>query len=966
MSKQIQSILLTITFLGTLFVACTEETEPETSFESYNIVENKDEISIELPSQLSLIDGELLRHPSSFFSQFSLSVSSGDILYLLTPSGELQIFDTTIPDGLSVVGKEKLPRNPIGMVLENTTLTVVGGVTFDDLDYFETESSDSSENAWISQYNIEPDGTLTSLGSTHVSGRPLAAKILNNYVYIVVTQASCPECVESEIRTTIHTVAQGSQGGLESIEQKHFDISDSPLVANFGASTAYIGQLGCENNSSCIHPVAIDTATGELTNGETITLTGFFPFFLNFEDNPNVQPPFGEVADSFVVATSSSVEGADDLQVETFTIGSGGTLTPLVTIDITGITTRVSGIYIHNSTVYLKGENFLSLTPVSFDDPAQPSEQQTLEFQKPLSHVHFSGDRLFTLEGLQSSDMKTISMFDCSQTDEITLLATHQYSQIPESETQNPVNSLFFINAEAGFLAVPFWELTQEGRESGVHLMSISATGITQLGDLDLSHLIDVHITDNSILAMESGKISLFDLADEENPVLQSSVAYHRAVNSVAWINNDYLARHSLEFGTGAPQFDIVNVSTGEVVSQIPLETKHNNTYYDYWSRITGRLRSRIFVKEDYVYLLRSELDITEYGNDSFGCNKMYPTELIILSVDDPTAPTVVSQTTFPYPFPCHMWGDYHGSRETGKQITMAGNAIAIAPNRYQVCGLDDLNRVGLWIIDISDPASPQVSFEIPYDQNVYIGSLHTLDATLYFSSTQPTYSGYPDSNAEDLVKFYLNAVNLETPATHSEAFPINIPGSIVRIDNDYNSIITYDYYLSPNGITDKGECSGLFDEEPPRCYDLNYSLNLAELSDTVAEKQFESEVGNAAVFGITGGVVVHVRTEDYTHLNPDYKLGVYMKKGSSLSKSSIPIASGEPLSTHGTNILVYYRQQGKLVLYKIIDGERLESVDTRYIAGTPVSIKSQGDRIAVTTDTGELYLLLPSSSQSE
>ena len=95
-------------------------------------------------------------------------------------------------------------------------------------------------------------------------------------------------------------------------------------------------------------------------------------------------------------------------------------------------------------------------------------------------------------------------------------------------------------------------------------------------------------------------------------------------------------------------------------------------------------------------------------------------------------------------------------------------------------------------MVDLANPSDPHLASTLTLQGDDWSYGLHSVGNLLYFSHYE---SQGQDANGVWHVRYYLDRVDLTTPSAPKRLPKVNVPGYVVRLGDDGQTLYTLDYY---------------------------------------------------------------------------------------------------------------------------------------------------------------------------
>ncbi|MCK5559131.1 MAG: beta-propeller domain-containing protein, partial [Thermoplasmata archaeon] len=448
------------------------------------------------------------------------------------------------------------------------------------------------------------------------------------------------------------------------------------------------------------------------------------------------------------------------------------------------------------------------LDTIDLSDPANPELCDVLEMPGWVEHIEVRGFKLLAL-GVDDSEGQrkvAVSIFDVTDPyntvleDRVTIGEGYSWS----GANWDP-KALSVID-DQNLILVPFTSYSYD--EYSGESSSINGVQIVEF-DLDNNDLIARGVIENAadqvlrtrayqdrILSTSNHFLQVIDATDSDNPEITAQLELCTDIKDMA-IMDDYAVQFVDTWWDEANRYKFRVVEADEPDSYPPLaEINIGNSDYCY-----------MYTNDDLIYIFESDYEWDYYGGES-----SFESSVTIYDFSKPLDPEVLGTLELPfylgyfYPSvymgytPTEYYGYYYSSSEL---LQMDGSIFIYHPgNSYyyndyyyleegRVDGRGDepVYNEKVYILDLSNPASPQLASEYGFDADQIL-NFKVRERMLYFTVMETVTDeeyGYGWTNA----RYYLGKIDLTDPYNPELLNLVNIPGTFVDASDDGSTIYT-------------------------------------------------------------------------------------------------------------------------------------------------------------------------------
>ena len=769
---------------------------------------------------------------------------AGDTLYALSAYRGLMIVDISNPSALRVLGRAPVYGVPFEMYVSDSVAYVIFSSFWTFSWDEDTNVGSWSANSKLVTLDVSDPADVRTLGQFDLFGAISDSRKVGDILYLVAYEDGyCWGC-DQGARTTVTSLYAGAAEDIAQVDQLSFEdgneYSWGPRSIHVTTERLYIGGPNWEQTGSEVQVVDISDPSGVMDEGARIPIAGAIDSRWQMDEHDGVFRVISQPGWSVAAPT-----------VETFRVVDAGHFTPLGALQMT--LPRPESL----QSVRFDGERAYAVTfeqtdplfTIDLSDPANPRQRGALEIPGWLEYMEPRGDRMIALGyDFSAEETLTLSLFDVSDLDHPTMLARVNFgggwSWMVEDEDR--IHKALRILDDRGLILMPYAGWGDYEYESGIQLFSFSRDTLTRRASAPhygFARRAFVHR--DRLFAMSDERIETFDIASFDAPVKLDTLKLARAVFNLVPFGDGYVAEIVQDWWAHTARLDILTVDDPDAMTPVgsldlaSLIYPYEHPYY-YWWNIFNFGRTRIFANGNYVYLIWGEnywywdYYETEDG-DVVPTEDRVPTRLAVFDVSDPEAPELVSLTGLPFSMP---WQRGHWSWwytvESGDNVVQIGSAIVVKRDTYDYWwwygdGGDAQENPELYVVDVSVPEAPVVSYTLDRVEDVRYGALLPRGDRVVTSFYQPVPGG-----ADGEVAFFMHRLDVSDPSHPVWDAPLNIPGSLVEYNPSTNRIVSVDYQARTAPAADWEACYAIsswynwFDDTADLCHYMERSLNIS------------------------------------------------------------------------------------------------------------------------------------------
>ncbi len=813
-------------------------------------------------------DGETERE----ISEADIVKVQGDTLYALSAYRGLLVVDISNPSNLQVLGRAPVYGIPFEMYVRDGVAWVIFSsfwtFTWDE----ETNIGSWNATSKLVTLDVSVPADIQTTGQYDLIGEISDSRMVGDILYLVAYENGYCWMCGSTPRTTVTSLYAGSPEAIAVVDQLQYESEEQ---YSWGRRSIYVNQnrmyIGGRNwnqTGSDVQVIDISDPSGVMHEGTVVSVAGSIDNRWQMDEYQGVfrvisQPGWSEDAPT----------------VQTFTVEDADTIMPLgaIQLELPRPETLQSVRFDGERAYAVTFERVDPLFVIDLSDPANPVQRGELEIPGWLVHMEPRGDRLIALGvDWDATETLTMSLFDVSDMDAPTMIDRVNFGGGWSwmVEDQDRIHKALRIFDNLGLILMPYAGWAEYAYVSGIQIFSFTRDSLTRRGSAPhTGYARRAFLHRDRLFAMSDERVESFDITNVDAPVKLDTLKMARAVYNLVPFGQGYVAQIVQDWWAHSAHLEIHTIDDPDSMTPVgsldlaSLIFPHSHPWY-YWWNIFNFYRTRIFANGNYLYLIWGEnywywdyyTEDTE-GGEPIPEEERTPTKLAVFDVSNPAAPELVSLTGIPHQMPWQRgpWS-YWYTVESGDNVVQVGAAIVVKTDTYSrwwwwgYDGDQQEERPELYVIDVSVPEAPEVSFTQNYTENVGYGALLVKGDHVVTSFHAPV-PGEPDG----VVAFYMHRLDVSNPAQPVWTEPVNIPGSLVEFNPSTNRIISVDYQWRDVPAEDWQECYALsgygwYNSETGRCIYIERSLNISHFQQGLAHLQrthtFEGWIRNVRATG--------------------------------------------------------------------------------------------------------------------
>lgn len=762
--------------------------------------------------------------PERAISEADILKVEGDTLYALSRYSGLTIIDLSDAAKLRVLGNYRSTAMPFEMYLEGGTAYIMYndfgfGEWDEELGYYVWRSTSRLQAIDVSD-PAEPQ----LLGEKNLPGEISDSRKVGDIVYVVTHQSSyCWQC-DNVANTRISSFDVSNPAEFNPVDQARFETENESWGRRSVSVTSermYVSGWSWGDNgepeSGTIQVVDISDPSGQIEPGTTVTISGMI------ESRWQMDEYDGHLR---VISQPGGWSNLTAPVVETFTVSSATEITPLASLPM--VLPRPENL----QSVRFDGERAFAVTfeqtdplfTLDLSDPADPKQLGELEIPGWLYHMEPRGDRLYALgydPGVDNGALH-VSIFDVSDLEAPTMLDRVNFGGDWGwfDEDQDRIHKLFNLALDEELILLPYSgsgydeESCSSYYGSGIQLIDARGDDLTLRGTApQVGTARRALLHDGVLFGISDNAVQSFDISDRDNPERLDRLDVARYISEIR-VMDDRLLRFGQNWWTNQVELDLVPLAESDSMqpsaeldlSSLPNIEDRSCSDGSYYSS-TG-FTGQVFVHGDFAYVPRSTYEY-EYGELGSWHNRETMTiEVVDLSGD---APKVVNSIELEPTTSTDGVNRYYGGFVQTDRALLIGRGTGY----YSYNGTAaEAPKFAYDIIDLREGADARVVARIDVPASMALGGWGYGAVGCMVDMAWGWYwGGYwgasgmalasgnivASQHEEDVddgtgrVRYFLDRIDLSDPSAPRFLEPINIPGQILRYDDEHQRLVTID-----------------------------------------------------------------------------------------------------------------------------------------------------------------------------
>jgi hypothetical protein len=656
------------------------------------------------------------------------------------------------------------------------------------------------------------------LGEKNLPGEISDSRKVGDIVYVVTYQSSgCWEC-DSVANTRISSFDVSDPSVFNPVDHERFDTENESWGRRSVSVTPermYVSGWSWsdtgEPESGTIQVVDISDPSGAIKPGATVAISGMIENRWQMDEYEGVLR---------VISQPGAWGNLTEPVVETFTVTSATEIAPLGSLNM--VLPRAENLqsvrFDGNRAFAVTFEQTDPLFTFDLSDPENPKQVGELEIPGWLYHMEPRGDRLYALgydPGVDNGALH-VSIFDVSNLEAPSMLDRVNFGGDWGwfDEDQDRIHKLFNLALDDELILLPFSGSGYEEDscsyyyQSGIQLIDAQGDDLTLRGvapQVGTARRALLH--DGVLFGISDNTVQAFDVSDRDNPERIDRLDVARNISQIKVID-DQLLRFGQNWWTGEVELDLVPLDRSEdaqASSELDLSSLpdikerscSDGSYSSTW------FSGEVFVHGDFAYVPRTTYSSGPDANGSYYSRETMAIDVVRLDGEKPViAGEIELEPT--------GWNENTSSYYAG--FVQTDRALLVGRGTGYYGSSDGAPTFAYDVIDLRDGADAQVVSRVDVPAPLARGGWGYGVGGCMVDMAWGWYGGYGDGLAlasgnvvasqheEDLadgsgrVRYYLDRIDLSDPAEPRFLDPVNIPGQVLRYDDNGQRLVTVDY----------------------------------------------------------------------------------------------------------------------------------------------------------------------------
>lgn len=736
--------------------------------------------------------------PGRLIEEADIVKVAGDRLYAMSRYGGVAAIDITDVDTPKLLGRHRVEATPFEMYVKDE---IVFALYQDYGEYVYDEDAGTGsyvQTSHVVVIDASDPSEMAELSRFAIPGYISDSRIVGQILYVAAFEDGyCWSCAEGQ-RTTVMSLDVANPAKVKKVDQLSFADQDDGWGWRRSLSVTdtrmYVAgpQWGADAPvGSTIQVVDISDPQGELVAGASVQVKGQVNSRWQMDEHEGVLR---------VISQPFEWDLSVPPSIETFTVNASDDIEPLGALNLE--LPRPEQL----QSVRFDGERGYAITfertdplfTIDLSNPETPVQAGMLEMPGWLYHMEPRGDRLVGLGFDQENPdgALAVSLFDVSDLSEPTMIDRANFGGDWGwmVEDQDRIHKAFRLFEEESLIVMPFngWVYSNDedycsGRwVSGVQLIDWQDDELTTRGVAEMSSEARRGLLhDERLVTVSDDRVEVFDITDRDAPARTGNVALAQYVSQTL-AAGDRAVRIGQSWYTNKAELDVVpvdEVGTPRSAAGFELELESDNSCYG------GLSLTQAMASEDKAYLVFSG-----YGyEDGQDIEYIRVATLDLKGADAPKLAGTADLATSP------MHYAYDSSLPVvGDRIVRIGDALVF--NHQVIAWQSDAHSVtesGVYVMDLSDPNKPKTAYvELPSG----LGA-----SALFVDGSVVARSHYVASGDDsDIVRFYLERLDLANPAKPRRLPSLNVPGSVIALSGDRAFTVDFEYLVQRDVSADE------------------------------------------------------------------------------------------------------------------------------------------------------------------
>lgn len=818
----------------------------------------------------------------------------GTRLYALSRYGGLSIVDVSVRDRLRLLGRRRMNAIPFEMYVQNDVVysmaTSFGHVERDSA----TGADRWVQSSRITALDVRDPANIREIGAYDVPGEISDSRMVGSVLYLVSYEDGyCWHCATAP-STVVSSFAVGDPARIARVDQMAFTAPNQGYSWWRRSVTATHQRLyiagpswswdGRSTPQSVVQIVDISDPRGALSRGADVPVEGQITSRWQMDEYMGVLR---------VVSQGGRFWGnsAIDPAVQTFRVTSSREVTPL------GRTTlrlpqpeSLRSVRFDGARGYaITAQQTDPLYTIDLSDPANPRQMGELVIPGWVYHMEPRGDRLIGLGfDQQNADGSLhVSLFDVSNLSAPRMIQRVNFARgwANVAEDQDRIHKSFQILDELGLILVPFasygrWDGSScVAPTSGIQLVDYTRDSLALRGVApQQGQPRRAFIHDTRLFAVSDRNVATFNIGDRAAPAktaeLDLSTSAHRIVTTDA-----HVISLSNDWWSGEPTLEVFNradADEGTSIGKVSLRALAPDTSGDCYgySQWAAWYSASVRVSGSYAYVVVPPT-YSYYFYDPRGSAPMAraPDTIVgVVDLRDPTHPQIVGRLAIPTnraPGCAEGAGCGYGTlvnADDGAQYYYYGDVISggtavvqygstlamLETGRVSSDWRDSSQTRTLRVVDLSNPARPALVASVNLGTALGATPL-LLQGSVVYTSRWNAIPGAPGR-----VRYWIDRVDLATPAAPRVLPSVQVPGTLLAVDGA--RVVTVGYQRVTAAATSWQDCysrvgvRAYFDSEANACVTVRRSFKLLDVSGSVATLRQTLDLPDASLSRVLTG----------------------------------------------------------------------------------------------------------------
>jgi uncharacterized secreted protein with C-terminal beta-propeller domain len=712
----------------------------------------------------------------------------GNTLYALNSYRGLYLIDMSNPDSPAILGHQEMYGFPVEMYVRNGRAFVILSNYF-RIWALTDGSSDPEVGSSVVVVDVQQPQAPLVLSRFHMPGYVTDTRIVGDVLYTVSNRYWWFWYYgndDSEDTTTVMSINLADPFNIHQVDSYTFNRCDGwDNHIHVTTEAIYVASSCWEYDgyATQLRYVDISDPAGQMALGAQIQFPGVVRDRWALSEHENV----------LRVISGETWWSTESPTLRTFQVNTPTDIEPLQTMQIQlprpeSITaTRFDGERAYVVTY----ERIDPLYTLDLSDPAHPLLAGELEMPGWLDHVVPRGDRLVAL-GHDEVDGETrlaVSLFNVADLTNPILLDRVHFGEGWGwlTDERDNFDKVFKVLDDSGLILVPFMEWIRDDDtyyyghyRGGVQLIDWNTDDLVLRGHAaHEGYIRRALVYAHRLVTLSDQKLQVLNIADRDNPTLTGELSLSRNVVQFAVVGN-HTVQLVGDWWTGDTKLVVLPLSDpdlGTAVAELTVEAPY----------------ARFFTHDEHVFVV--------YRDMEDGTVRLQSVDL-----SDPTTPALAGTLDLPEAFNSYgyyygwwWWGWYWGGwgwwyPRYDSVLQVDGDKLLFHASRcwwYCYPG-SECDPDEVLVVDLANPDAPALAAQLSLTNRAWINHFMADGSTVIFTHFQHT--DYPDANGNNLVRYYMNRLDLSDPYHPQLHQPVNVPGVVIDANLTTGRIITEDF----------------------------------------------------------------------------------------------------------------------------------------------------------------------------